>query len=97
MSLGNRRNNTYKFDEFKHFQDGRIEEIVSAVVADESVDHWSEEVALDDVAVVELVFQSNNLPHAPECVCKKIYVQNLVGVREPDVQNMENAKIRTQL
>ena len=62
---------TYKFDEFEHFKYRRIEKVVSAVVTDQGVDHWGEEVALDDVAVVELVFQSHNLAHEPECICNK--------------------------
>ena len=63
---------TYKFDEFEHFKYRRIEKVVSAVVTDQGVDHWGEEVALDDVADVELVFKSHNFAHETECIWKKI-------------------------
>ena len=62
----------YKFDELEHFEDGRVQEIVSAVVRDEGVDDRREEVSLDDVAVVELVLQSNDLAHEAESICNKI-------------------------
>ncbi len=54
---------TYNFDELKHFQNCRIEQIVTAVVTDESLDHGCKEVAFDDVPVVELVLQGHDLSH----------------------------------
>ena len=62
---------THKFDEFEHFKDSRVEKIVTAIVVDQGVDDGGEEVALDDVAVVELVLQRDDLPHEPKGVWNK--------------------------
>ena len=42
-------------DELEQLQDGRIEQVVAAVVAQERVHHRSQQVALDDVPVVKLI------------------------------------------
>ena len=50
-------------DELEHLEDGGVEEVVAVVVGDEGVDYGDEQVALDDVPVVELVPQVDDLPH----------------------------------
>ena len=50
-------------DELEHLEDGGVEEVVPVVVGDESVHHGDEQIALDDVSVVELVTQVDDLPH----------------------------------
>ena len=52
-------------DELEHLEDGGVEEVVSVVIGDESVNDGNEEVSLDDVAIVELVLEVNDLPHEP--------------------------------
>ncbi len=63
---------TYKLDKLKHFQDGWIDKVVAALVADKSINDGGKQVALDDVAVVELIFQSHDLPHEPQRIWKLI-------------------------
>ena len=52
-------------DELEHLEDGGVEEVVSVIVGDEGINHWNEEVSLDDVAIVELVLEVDDLPHEP--------------------------------
>ena len=70
----------YQFDKFKHFEYGRVEEVVSAVVGDERVDDGGEEVPLDDVAVVELVFERDDLPHEAKRALKIIKRENSIKI-----------------
>lgn len=42
-------------DELEQLENGRVEQVVAAVVAQERVDHRLQEVALHDVSVVEFV------------------------------------------
>ena len=60
---------TNHFDELKEFDDGRIEKVVTAAVTHQGVHDRRKEIALDDVAIVELVFQSNDLSHESKWVC----------------------------
>merc|ERR1719278_2070235 len=61
--VGAQRLNVLDLDELEHLENGGVEKVVAVVVGDECVDHRGEEVALDDVSVVELVLQGDDLPH----------------------------------
>lgn len=57
---------THQFDELEHLEYSRVQEIVAAVVARESVENGREQVALDDVTIVKLVLERDDLAHEPE-------------------------------
>ena len=50
-------------DELEHLEDGGVEEVVPVVVGDEGVNHGDEQLALDDVSVVELIPKVDDLSH----------------------------------
>ena len=55
----------FNSDELKHFQDGRVEKVVSVIVANQGIDNRKKQVAFYDVSVIELIFEINYLPHEP--------------------------------
>lgn len=53
----------YQFDKFKHLQNSRIQQIVPAIVSNESINYRGKKIALCDVTIVKFIFQGNNLSH----------------------------------
>lgn len=47
----------FQFNKLKHFNDSRVQQIVAAVIAHESIDNGRKQVAFDDVTIVELVLE----------------------------------------
>ena len=53
----------YQSDEFEHLDHSRVEEVVLVPVGHEGIDYRQKEVALDDVAIIELILEAYHLPH----------------------------------
>ena len=71
---------TYNFDKFEHFEDSRVDQIVTPLVGEQSFYNWRKKISLDDVPVVELIFQSYNLPKQAKGIWKK--TRKKLGVLE---------------
>ena len=64
--VGAQRLDVLDLDELEHLENGGVEKIVAVVVGDECVDYRGEEIALDDVSVVELILEIYDFPHKPD-------------------------------
>ena len=53
---------TYHSEVFKEFNDSRVEEVVPPSVGNKGLNNGGKEIVSDYVAIVELVFQTHNLP-----------------------------------
>lgn len=54
---------TNRADELKQFDHSRVEKIVPVTVGNKTLDNGSEEIALDDVTIVEVILEANDLAH----------------------------------
>ena len=61
--VGAQRLDVLDLDELEHLENGGVEKVVAVVVGDECVDYRGEEIALDDVSVVELIPKVDDLSH----------------------------------
>lgn len=60
---------THHFNKLKKLYDGRVEQIVSGAVVQQSVDDGLKQVPLDDVAVVVFILQPDDPTHEPQRAC----------------------------
>lgn len=59
------KKSTHHFYKLKKLNHGWIQEVISVTIGQKGINNRPEEVLLDDVFVIELFFQSNNLPTKP--------------------------------
>ena len=84
--VGAQRLDVLDLDELEHLENGGVEKIVAVVVGDECVDNRGEEVALDDVSVVELVLEGDDLPHEAQGTKLEEGVSGLDQDQDPSEQ-----------
>lgn len=54
---------TYHSDKFKEFYQSWIKKVISVSIAPKQTDDGLEKVSLDNISIIEFLFQTNNLPH----------------------------------
>jgi hypothetical protein len=59
----------FKLDKLEKFKDGRLQEVVASVVADEGLDNWCKKISLDNISeriqcviIYSISFCWHNLP-----------------------------------
>ena len=66
-----RNNSTNRSNEFKQFNDSRVQQIVSLSVFFKRGNHWIKQLAFDNVAIVEFILQANYSPQEAKWIWKK--------------------------
>ena len=84
--VGAQRLDVLDLDELEHLENGGVEKVVAVVVGDECVDYRGEEIALDDVSVVELVLEGDDLPHEAQSTKLEEGVSGLDQDQDPSEQ-----------